>query len=192
MPDEAPVPPPEAPRAPIPFHIGEEFGTAKKNLPPTQIILIGVAAVMVVAAIVAFIQRPRPAAAGTIDNIVSVDIPDQKSVMVAVNVSFQNTSKKVFKIHNMEATLETDSGPLKDDAASGADFERYFQAFPALKEHALPPLEIEDKIAPGASANGTIVVSFPVTQDAFAKAKSFQVSIWPYDESLPLVLTKKN
>jgi hypothetical protein len=198
MPDEIPVPPEppsepvvEAPPpAPIPFDIGEEFGTAKKNLPPAKILIIGVVALAIVAAIFSFLQRPKTTATGKIDNIVSVEIPDQKSVMVAVNVSFQNNGQKPFWIHTMDATLQTDSGPLKDDAASGADFDRYFQAFPALKEHALPPLKLEDKIEPGASAKGTIIVSFPVTQDDFNKAKSFQVSIWPYDQAVPLVLSK--
>jgi hypothetical protein len=196
MSEETPTPPPPAPEpvppppAQIPFDIGEEFGTAKKNLPPAKIILIGVGALLIVAAIVALIQRPHTTAAGKIDNIVAVEIPDQKAIMVAVNVSFQNNGKKAFWIHNMDATLETDSGPLKDDAASGADFDRYFQAFPALKEHALPPLKLEDKIEPGGSTKGTIIVSFPVTQDVFNKAKSFQVSIWPYDQAVPLILTK--
>jgi hypothetical protein len=194
MPDEAPVPPePQAeqePATPIPFDIGEEFGTAKKNLPPVKILIIGVVALAIVAAIFSFFQRPKTTGAGKIDNIVSVEIPDQNSVMVAVNVSFQNNGPKAFWIHNMGATLETDKGPLKDDAASGADFERYFQAFPALKEHALPALKIEDKIEPGGSAKGTIIVSFPVTQDAFNKAKSFQVEIWPYDQAVPLVLKR--
>ncbi len=195
MPDETlppePTPEPvEPPPVPIPFDIAEEFGTAKKNLPPAKIIVIGVVVLAIAAAIVALIQRPRTTGAGKIDNIVSVEIPNQKSVMVAVNVSFQNNGEKAFWIHNMEATLQTDSGSLKDNAASAADFDRYFQAFPALKEHALRPLKLEDKIAPGGSTKGTIIVSFPVTQEDFNKAKSLQVSIWAYDQAVPLVLSK--
>lgn len=195
MPDETipPEPPPEpieAPPAPIPFDIGEEFGTAKKNLPPAKIVIICVAAVVLVAGIFTLLHRPKTTGVGKIDDIVSVEIPNQKSIMVAVNVSFQNNGEKPFWIHNIEATLQTDSGPLKDDAASAADFDRYFQAFPALKEHALPALKIEDKIAPGASAKGTIIVNFPITQEEFSKAKSFRVNIWPYDETVPLMLNK--
>lgn len=189
-PEPLPEPSPEPPRAPIPFDIAEEFGTAKKNLPPAKIVIIGVVALAIVAGIFALLQRPKTTGAGKIDNIVSVEIPNQKSVMVAVSVSFQNNGQKPFWIHNMEATLQTDSGPLKDNAASAADFERYFQAFPALEEHALPPLKLEDKIEPGGSTKGTIIVSFPVTQEDFNKAKSFEVAIWPYDQAVPLVLSK--
>ncbi len=192
MPDEItpPEPPSEPAPVPIPFDIAEEFGTAKKNLPPAKIVIIGVVALAIVGGVIALLQRPKTTGAGKIDNIVSVEIPNQKSVMVAVNVSFQNNGPKPFWIHNMGATLQTDSGPLKDDAASAADFERYFQAFPALKEHALPPLKLEDKIEPGGSTKGTIIVSFPVTQEEFNKAKSFEVAIWPYDQAVPLVLSR--
>jgi hypothetical protein len=90
----------------------------------------------------------------------------------------------------MKADLETTDKTYSDDAASASDFDRYFQAFPALKEHALTPLKIEDKIPPGGSTQGTIVVSFPVSQDIFSKRKSLKVSIWPYDQAVPLVLTR--
>ena len=195
MPDETIPPettpePVEPPPAPIPFDIGEEFGTAKKNLPPAKIVILCVVALAAVAGIFALIQRPKTTGAGRIDDIVSVEIPNQKSVMVAVNVSFQNNGEKAFWIHNIEVNLQTDSGPLKDDAASAADFDRYFQAFPALKEHALPALKIEDKIEPGGSAKGTIIVNFPITQEDFNKAKMFQVEIWPYDQTVPLALSK--
>jgi len=198
MPEELPNPPqptseaaPDAPApAPIPFDIGEEFGTAKKNLPPAKIIVIGVVILAAIFGIVSLLSRPKTTGAGKIEQIVSVEIPDQKSVMVAVNVSFQNNGLKPFWIHNMDATLDTGASQLKDDAASAADFDRYFQAFPSLKEHALTPLKLEDKIEPGGSARGTLIFSFPVSQDDFNKAKSFQVSIWPYDQAVPLVLSR--
>ncbi|HKS73154.1 MAG TPA: hypothetical protein VJQ82_08155 [Terriglobales bacterium] len=198
MPDESPaVPPqppvepaPEAPRPQIPFDIGEEFGTAKKNLPPYKILIVGVIALAVVFAIVSFFTRPKTTGLGSIDDITAVEIPDQKAVMVAINVSFQNQGPKPFWIHSMSSSLETASGTLKDDAASGADFDRYFQAFPDLKAHALAPLKLEDKIEPGASTKGTVIVSFPVTKDDFDKRKSLKVDIWPYDQAVPLELTK--
>ena len=197
MPDEPPavppVPPADAaaePQPPIPFHIGEEFGTAKKNLPPTRILIIAVVGLAIAFAIFSLLQRPKTTGKGSIGDVVSVEIPDQNAVMVAINVSFQNAGPKAFWIHSMKADLETGDQTLSDDAASAADFDRYFQAFPALKEHALAPLKIEDKLAPGGSTQGTIIVSFPVSQDAFAKRKSLKVSIWPYDQAVPLVLTK--
>ncbi len=196
MPDPVPVPPPtprsESAAAPsgTPFQIGEEFGTAKKNLPPVKIVVIGVAVIAVIALIASLAQRPHSATAGSIDDIVSVEIPDQNSIMVAINVSFQNNGTKPYWIHTIKADLETSSGNFSDDAASPSDFDRYFQAFPTLKQHALAPLEREAKINPGGRITGTVIVAFPVTPDGFANRKSLKVTIQPYDQPVPLVLTK--
>ena len=198
MADEIPSPSPAsasasapAPSEPgTPFHIGEEFGTAKKNLPPVKIVLIGVAVIAVIALVVSLTQRPHSATTGSIDDVVSVEIPDQNSIMVAINVSFQNNGDKAYWIHSIKADLDTGSASFTDDAASPADFDRYFQAFPTLKQHALDPLQREAKINPGSQMKGTIIVVFPVTPEAFANRKSLKVTIQPYDQPVPLVLTR--
>jgi hypothetical protein len=196
MPDDVSSPLPAIPSSPAPpapgtrFNIGEEFGTAKKNLPPVKIVLIGVAVIAVVALIASLTQRPHSATTGSIDDVVSVEIPDQNSIMVAINVSFQNNGTKPYWIHTIKADLDTSSGSFSDDAASPSDFHRYFQAFPTLKQHALAPLEREARINPGGRTTGTIIVAFPVTPDAFANRKSLQITIQPYDQPVPLVLTK--
>ena len=184
------VPPPAPSQPGTPFEIGEEFGTAKKNLPPVKIVLMAVAGVAVIALIASLVQRPHSASAGSIDDVVSVEIPDQNSIMVAINVSFQNNGIKPYWIHTIKADLDTTSGSFSDDAASPADFDRYFQAFPTLKQHALAALEREAKINPGGRIAGTVIVAFPVTPDAFANRKSLKVTIQPYDQPVPLVLTK--
>jgi hypothetical protein len=195
MPEE-PLPqsaPPATPSTETPktdFNIGEEFGTAKKNLPPVKILLIGSALIVLGWAIAALVQRPRTDATGSIGQVVSVEVTDQNLVMVAVNVAFQNNGTKPFWIHTIKADVETASGNFTADAASPADFNRYYQAFPALKEYALAPLEREAKIVPGGQIQGTIIVSFPLTADTFAGRKSLRVTIQPYDQPAPLVLTK--
>ncbi|MBZ5574568.1 MAG: hypothetical protein LAO09_22150 [Acidobacteriia bacterium] len=198
MPENTPTPPTptpvsptaEPPRAQTDFRIGEEFGTAKKNLPPVKILIIGVVAILIAWAIAAFLQRPRTSASGSIDEVVSVEIPGQNAVMVAINVSFQNGGTKPFWIHTIKSELQTASGSFTDDAASPVDFGRYYQAFPALRQYAAAPLQVEAKIEPGAQIKGTIVVSFPVTPEAFANRKALAVKIQPYDQPVPLVLTK--
>jgi hypothetical protein len=195
MPENIPSPPPN-PSAPAPsesgtpFHIGEEFGTAKKNLPSLKIVGIAVAVIAVIAAIASFVQRPVSATAGSIDDIVSVEVPNQNLMMVAINVSFQNNGTKPYWIHTIKADIDTASGSFSNDAASPADFDRYFQAFPTLKQHALDPLQREAKINPGGQTKGTIIVAFHVTPDAFASRKSLKVTIQPYDQPVPLVPTR--
>lgn len=197
MPDERPVtPPPPPPDSGAPtqsvaqpgptINIADEFGTAKRNLPPPKVLAIGVLALAVVAAIVVFTQS-RPTSHGTIDDASAVDIPNQNSVLATINVSLRNGGEKPLYIHNMKATISTDSGDFTDDAASPIDFERYFQAFPDLKKHAIDPLRVETKVMPGGEVKGTIVVSFPVSQDAFNKRKSLAVVVQPYDQQAVII-----
>ena len=192
-----PEPAPEPAAAPIidlgpgpGINIAEEFGTAKRNLPPAKIVAIVLGAAAVLIGIFAFVARAKPQGDGSVDNIVSVEIPDQHAVMVAVNVTLHNSGKKSLWIHDIKAKLTTDGGVFTDEAASAVDFDRYFQAFPALKEHAIAAIPPETKIPPGGQAQGTIVVIFPITKVDFEKRKSLNVAIQPYDQPLPVVLTK--
>jgi hypothetical protein len=197
MPEEKPPVPPTPPSTPTTppesgtsFDISEEYGTAAKNLPPTKVVAIGIGLIVVIAVIVSLVQRPQGSASGSIDDVTSIEMPNQNAVMAALAISIKNHGKKPFYIHNIQVDLETGSDKFTDEAASGVDFERYFQAFPALKEHALTPLKPETMIEPGGETKGTIIVSFPVTADAFANRKSIKVTIRPYDQPVPLVLTK--
>jgi hypothetical protein len=187
-PPSAPAPAPPQPG--IPFNIGEEFGTAKRNLPPVKIVLIGAAIITVIAGVIAFVQSPQSAATGSIDDVVSVEVPNQNLTMVAINVSLQNNGKKPYLIRTIKSDLDSGSGTFSNDAASPADFDRYFQAFPTLKQHALSPLEREAQIEPGGRTQGTIIVAFPVTPDAFINRKLLKVTIQAYYQPVPLVLTK--
>jgi len=200
MPDEtaskpAPPPPPPTPSQPAAsagdtINIGEEFGTAKKNLPPAKIVLIAVAAVLVVVLIASFVKRDKPQAGGSLDNVVAVEIPGQTSTMVALTFTLTNTSDKILYVHSLQGKIKTASGESIADAVSAIDFDRYFQAFPALKNGAQPALPPETKIQPGEKTTRTIIVAFPVTLDAFNLRQSTSVVIWPYDRQLPVLLSK--
>lgn len=196
-PPSTPVPPPaQAGSASAPadqgtrFDIGEEFGTAKRNLPPARIVVIGVAIIVIVAGIISFATRAKPQGAGSIENMSVAEVPDQNMVLVAMNVSIRNTGEKPLWIHSIQGSLKTSSGDFTDVPVSPVDYDRYFQAFPALKEHAESALLPETKIPSGAEAHGMVLVSFNVTKDAFDKRKSVGVMIQPYDQPKPIVLTK--
>jgi len=184
----SPEPPSAGPQTD--FNIAEEFGTAKKNLPPVKIVLIGAGIILLGWAIAALVQRPHSAATGSLDELASVEVPNQNLVMVAINVSVHNGGTKPYWIHTIQAELQTASGNFTADAVSLADFDRYYLAFPALKQYAIDPLRLETKIAPGGQIKGTIIVGFPVTADAFANRKLLKVSIQPYDQPVPLVVSK--
>jgi hypothetical protein len=194
MADETSAPPPAPPAAEAapttPFDIGEEFGTAKRNLPPAKIVLIALAAVLIVVGIYSLVNRATPQGAGEIDNIVSAEVPGQNSVLVAITFTLRNTGERSLWIHNIEGTLKTPSGSFTDNAASAVDFDRYFEALPALRQGAQPALTPETKLQPGQAVQGTIIVMFPVTQQGFDQRQSISAVIHPYDQPLPVVLTK--
>ena len=183
---------PEAPSAPISatnFNIGEEYGTARKNLPPAGIVAICVAVVVIIAGIYSLSHRAHPLSSGTVDDVVAVPIPAQDQVMVAINVSIQNNETNPAWVKSIQVSADVNGTKLSDDAAPAVDDQRYFQAMPELKAHALEPLTTETKINPESKISGTIVVSFPVKAEDFAARKSLTVTITPYNE-LPIVMTK--
>ena len=172
------------------INIGEEFGTAKKNLPPAKIVLITVGAVLVVVLIASFFKRAQPQGKGSLDNIEAEAIPGQDSTMTALTFTLRNTSEKILYVHSLEGKIKTASGEQTADAVSAIDFDRYYQAFPSLKIGAQPAISPEAKVPPGQSVTGTIIVAFPVTLDDFNKRQSTSVVVWPYDQQLPIVLTR--
>ena len=173
----------------IDFHIGEEFGTAKRNLPPAGIVLICIAAVAVIVGIFAFRERPKPQGAGSIDFVSAVEVPGQNMILSAITFTLRNTADKALWIKTLKAQLTTSDGKTFDDeAASAVDLDRYFQAFPALKESSEPPLSPETKLLAGAEQRGTIIVGFKVTKETFDQRKSLIVTIQPYDQVLPVIL----
>jgi hypothetical protein len=170
------------------FDIGEEFGTAKKNLPPVKIVLSAVVAVAIVAAIVSFVQKPRQKATGAIENVVSTEV--QNMIMAGLEISIQNHGEKPFLPREVKAELETDSGSFSDGAASAIDFPRYVQAFPVLAGDGAGPLQFETAVPPGGQTKGMILVTFPVTADVFAKRKLLRVTISGPGQLVPLIITK--
>lgn len=197
-PNPAPVPPtvpkPAAAAPPIQrgptIRIGDEFGTAKRNLPPVKILLLTLAGVLIVTGVIAFVQRAKPQGAGSLDNVAAVEIPQQNASLVALTFTLQNSGKKSLWVHDIEGKVVTSSGEQTADAVSAVDFERYYRAFPALKVNAQPALSPEDKLQPGQEVKRTVIVSFPVTLDAFNQRKSVSLIVQPYDQPVPVTLTK--
>src|SRR5580704_4142953 len=204
MPDQTPNPaptPPAPPSAPADaavtsphrgptINIADEFGTAKRNLPPLKPLLLTTVGILVIVAIVSFFQRAKPQGAGSLDAVTAVELPGQNASLVALTFTLRNSGKKSLWVHDIQGKLITPSGEASSDAVSAVDFDRYYQAFPALKANVQPALVPEDKLQPGQETKRTVIVSFPVTLDAFNQRRSVSVAIQPYDQPVPVVLTK--
>src|SRR5690348_12157873 len=89
------------------FDIGEEYGTARKNLPPAVIVAICISVVAVIIEAYSLTHRAHAISSGTIDGVVAAPVQGQDMVMVAINVSLQNNSEKPSWIHTIQASLDT-------------------------------------------------------------------------------------
>ena len=163
--------------------ITEEFDSAKRSLPPAVPVAIALAVVAIVVGVIAFVERSKPVAQGGIDTVFASQPPNMSNTMVALQVTLRNVSDKTLYIKSISANLKTDQGDQSDDAASPSDYDRYFSAYPDLRQHATQPLTVETKIAPGAEQKGTVLVAFPVTEQQFSARKDLYVTIVPYDQN---------
>jgi hypothetical protein len=190
QPTPTPSPDPSPKPSGLTINIGEEFGTAKRNLPPGKIVVIAIVIVGIVVAIASFLNRAKPQASGTLDNVLAVEVPGQGSTMVALTFTLHNTSDKILYVHTIQSSMKAPSGDATADAVSAVDFDRYFQAFPALKNGIQPALTPETKIQPSETVTRSIIVAFPKTLDTFNLRQSISVIVWPYDQTVPVVMTK--
>ena len=170
--------------------ITEEFDSPKRTLPPAAPVAIALVVVAIVVGIIAFLFRAKPMAQGGIDAVYFSEPAGMTNGMVLMQVTLRNVGDKTLYIKSITANLKTEQD-LSDDAASPSDFERYFMAYPDLKEHSTqPPLVVEMKIAPGAEQKASVLVSFPVTKEQFYARKDLNVTIQPYDQNA-IVLREK-
>ncbi len=192
MPNEAPKPSMQAPQRDaghIP--ITEEMDSARWTLPPATPVIVVVIVLACIVGLLAWIFRAKPAGSGAITGVYAVEVPSQSSVMVELHVRLQDISEKPLWVRDVKATVKTAQGEYSDEAASQADFHRYFQAFPELAQHQIAPLAPETKITPGARTEGMVIVSFPLTKDQFDQRQSLAVTIQPYDQRSVTIAEKK-
>jgi hypothetical protein len=188
-PSVTPPPPPLTRESDTNFDIAEEYGTARKSLPPAGIVAICVVVVVAIVAVYAFTHRTQAHSTGSMDDVVVVPVQGQDMVLVAINISIASHGEKTSRIKSIQVSADVGGNKISDDAIPVVDAQRYFTAFPDLKQHALDLLATETRINAGGNLVGTVVASFPVNKDAFASRKSLTVTVNLYDE-LPVVITK--
>jgi len=170
-------PPPDAGHIPM----TEEMDSARWTLPPVVPLLIAAAAVALIAGGYYWLGKAKPASSGVIREVVAAEQPDKASVLVLVRVLVENKAEKPLWVRATRVSLKTSQGEWTDEAASAVDHDRYFQAFPELAPRRAPPLQVEARIPAGSSQEGIVLVSFPVTRQAFDQRQSLTVTIDAYD-----------
>ena len=169
--------------------ITEEFDSPKRTLPPAAPVAIALVVVAIVIGTIAYLERAKPVAQGGIDAAYFSQPANMSSPMVLMEVTLRNVGDKTLYIKSIKADVKTDQGAQSDEASSASDYDRYLTGYPDLAGHGRP-LAVEMKIPPGAEQKGTVLVSFPITQQQFDARKDLSVTIEPYDQS-PIVLHEK-
>lgn len=181
---QAAKPEPSASPASGEFHIGEEMddlGQREDRAQTTKVVVAVLVAILIILGILSYLMRAKPKTTGSIDGAYAVALQGD-NVLTTIKVTINNVGGKPLWIKNLRAQLTTADGKqFKDDAANAADFDRYFQGYPDLRERSLQPVKVETKLGPGEKTRGSVIVSFPVTLDTFKRRQSLQVIVEPYD-----------
>jgi hypothetical protein len=160
----------------------EEFDSFKHTMPSAGPVIIGMVLLAIAIGAAAYFLRATPVSSGSIDQAFAVNVPGQDLALATVQLSLTNLSKKPLFLKNVKITIRTGKGELSDDFGSVSDFERYFQAFPDLRQHSIAGLTRESRIAPGGQLSGSVVVSFPVTKESFDSRQGMTATVSYYDQ----------
>ena len=160
----------------------EEFDSFKHTLPSAGPVIIAMVLLATAVGIAAYFLRATPVGGGGIDQAYAVNVPGHGTALATVQLSLTNLSKKPLFLKNVKITIRTDKGEFSDDFGPVSDFERYFQAFPDLRQHSIAGLARESRIEPGGRISGSVVVSFPVSKESFDNRRGMTATVSYYDQ----------
>jgi hypothetical protein len=99
-------------------------------------------------------------------------------LLVFAHIRLHNPNKAPISIVDDWAVVTLSDGETRrSTAASQADFDKVFQAYPQLAPVHMDPLRRDLQIQPGQSADGLVVFSYPLSREDWDKRKSMQVTI---------------
>lgn len=160
-----------------PSHI--PFSDAPERKSPIAVVapwLIAAIVIAVGAYLFLRVTEAPPVADVKITKLFAVQQTGVDRVIVGIEVNVRNVYEKEIIVRNINVKLVTADGNESTDQPAGAgEDQRYYKAFPELKQSDAPILRFDTKLAPGEQTIGLLLVGFPVTKDAFNKRKSLEV-----------------
>ncbi len=184
----SPTNPPEHNPAHVPMT--EEFDSFKHTMPNAVPIVVAMLLVVVVIGILAYVFRAKPVIRGSIDEAFAVAVPGQNTSLAIITLDFRNITEKPLWLNNINIAVHAKGSDFNDDFAPVSDFPRYFQALPALEQHAKPGLVRDAKFAPMEKAIGSVLVSFPLTQEEFDSRDSLTATL-KFADHAPVKITSE-
>jgi len=107
----------------------------------------------------------------------------QDDLYVVATLHMEDRLNLPLFIKDMTGTIQTADGEkIETSAVQKQDFANLFTTFPALQPLVTAPLLRDTLIEPGKSVEGTVVLHFPVTEDAWNHRRSATLHIALYHQ----------
>ncbi|GGA76860.1 hypothetical protein GCM10011507_30230 [Edaphobacter acidisoli] len=107
----------------------------------------------------------------------------QDDLYVFTNVHVSNRIRYPIFLKDFTATITTEDGEqITTSAVEKDDLPNLFTSYPALKPFASTPLLRETVIDPGQSADGTVILHFPITQSVWDHRRTAVLDVDLYHE----------
>jgi hypothetical protein len=117
------------------------------------------------------------------DSIVVGRTPGQDDLYVLTTLRIDDRLRLPLFLKDFTATLTTADGQeFNTSATEKDDFANIYTSFPALKPLASDPLLRETMINPGQSAEGMILLHFPVTKDVWDHRRTAVLNVDLYHQ----------
>jgi hypothetical protein len=122
-------------------------------------------------------------------DVVGQGASTEEDLYVLATVHLDNPLKVPLTLNDFTATITAaDGSQMKVGGVEKPDLATVFTAFPALKAMVGTPLLRESVVAPGQSADGTILLPFPISKAAWDQRQTAIVTIEFYREP-PVTVT---
>lgn len=191
--------------------MGEEMGSMRRTLPPVVPVVIAFVVLGIVLAGYLLGTHKPPKYTGSVVKAVvfpvhvessdtgeagfrefNTTVEKRDQVVILVRIQLKNESQKPIYIKGISATLPAASGNADEDkedqAAPAGDYDRIFEAYPALAPERALPIVAETKMEAGAQLEGAEIFSFSMPLEEFQKSKPLAINVNLYDHD-PVTLT---
>jgi hypothetical protein len=126
------------------------------------------------------------------DTIVVANQHSQDDLYVVLTVNIDDRTNLPLFLKDFTATLTTAEGEeITTSAAEKQDLESIYTSFPAIKNLSSEPLLRDTMISPGQSAQGMILLHFPVTQAVWDHRRTAFLNIDLYHQGQQSVLISR-
>lgn len=118
-------------------------------------------------------------------------VSHDEGVYVFAAVHIENHLTDPLFLKDFHAVLDTGNGQLGTSAIEQADLSAVTAAFPELKSKIANPLLRESTVSPGMTADGVVVLQFPITQAMWDGRKSAALTIdFYHQDSIAVTIPK--